>query len=75
MSQKETEFRLDISRGQAEALDKQGKDSQERRGKTSSQAAQFVTPTERSLMDRAGKASDENRTHATERLADEYAKK
>lgn len=71
----ETRFKLDISKSNAEALDRQGKGSKEARGVIDKPQSQFIAPQERGIIDRVGKASDEKRTHPTENIAKEYSEK
>lgn len=71
----ETRFKLDISKSNAETLDRQGKGSREARGVIDKPQSQFIAPQERGIMDRVGKVSDEKRTHPTETIAKEYGEK
>jgi len=73
MSSKETEFRINISRENAERLKKSGEASPERRGNTKGAGSyRLSNDDEASRMEKAGEASRERIQHPTENIAQEY---
>ncbi|KAJ5780264.1 hypothetical protein N7457_005424 [Penicillium paradoxum] len=70
-------YQLDISKKQAAELNKTGSSSAGKRGHifNDEQNSTFANPTERNLMESAGRASEKRRIHATEQIANEYTTK
>lgn len=69
----ETSYRLGVSSEDSQILDKTGRGSAKKRGKSHTPAeVKFPSPNEERTMDNAGRESANKRTPATEQIASHY---
>ncbi|GKZ58480.1 hypothetical protein AnigIFM60653_010924 [Aspergillus niger] len=69
----EAAYRLNLGESQAEALRKQGVRSGEKRGKSYEPSSlRLPNPHEEDQLEKAATASNQKRTHVTEKIANQY---